>query len=65
MRTFQEYLNKIKPQVDERIGELTREKLKDPDVIPMLLKGKRLRAGLLLLVFDSFGKRPTGMQLLI
>lgn len=53
MRTFQEYLKKIKPQVDERIGEICREKLKDPDVIPMLLKGKRLRAGLLLLVFDS------------
>lgn len=53
MRTFQEYLKKIKPQVDERIGEICREKLKDPDVIPMLLKGKRLRAGMLLLVFDS------------
>lgn len=53
MRTFQEYLKKIKPQVDERIGEICREKLKDPDVIPMLLKGKRFRAGLLLLVFDS------------
>ena len=57
MRTFQEYLNKIKPQVDARIGEICREKLKDPDVIPMLLKGKRLRAGLLLLVFDSVSKK--------
>ncbi len=53
MRTFQEYLKEIKPQVDERIGEICREKLKDPDIIPMLVKGKRLRAGLLLLVFDS------------
>jgi geranylgeranyl diphosphate synthase, type II len=53
MRTFQEYLKKIKPQVDARIGKICREKLKDPDIIPMLLKGKRLRAGLLLLVFDS------------
>ena len=57
MRTFQEYLKKIKPQVDERIGEICREKLKDPDIIPMLLKGKRLRAGLLLLVFDSVSKK--------
>ncbi len=57
MRTFQEYLEKIKPQVDARIDEITREKLKDPDVIPMLLKGKRLRAGLLLLVFDSFAEK--------
>ena len=56
MRTFQEYLKKIKPQVDERIADITGEKLKDPDIIPMLLKGKRLRAGLLLLVFDSFAK---------
>ncbi len=53
MRTFREYLDKIKPQVDERIGDICREKLKDPDIIPMLLKGKRLRAGLLLLVFDA------------
>lgn len=57
MRTFQEYLKKIKPQVDERIGEICREKLKDPDVIPMLLKGKRLRAGLLLLVFDAMSDK--------
>ena len=57
MRTFQEYLKEIKPQVDERIGEICREKLKDPDIIPMLLKGKRLRAGLLLLVFDSMSDK--------
>lgn len=57
MRTFQEYLKKIKPQVDARIGEIAREKLKDPDIIPMLLKGKRLRAGLLLLVFDSMSDK--------
>lgn len=54
MRTFKEYLKEIKPQVDERIGQICREKLNDPDIIPMLLKGKRLRAGLLLLVYDSF-----------
>lgn len=57
MRTFREYLDKIKPQVDERIGEICREKLRDPDIIPMLLKGKRLRAGLLLLVFDAMSDK--------
>lgn len=58
MRTFKDYLNEIKPQVDERIGEIATAKLKDPDIIPMLLKGKRLRAGLLLLVFDSISDNP-------
>lgn len=57
MSTFQEYLKEIKPQVDARIGEIAWEKLKDPDIIPMLLKGKRLRAGLLLLVFDSMSDK--------
>lgn len=57
MRTFREYLDKIKLQVDERIGVVCREKLKDPDIIPMLLKGKRLRAGILLLVFDAMSDK--------
>lgn len=53
MKTFREYLKRIKPQVDERIGAIVLQKLREPDLLPMLMKGKRLRAGLLLLVFDS------------
>lgn len=54
--SFQEYLETIKPQVNKRIGEIASQKLKDPDVIPMLLRGKRIRAGLLLLIFDAASK---------
>lgn len=53
MKTFTEYLDKIRPEVNEHIKAIAEAKLKDLDVIPVLLKGKRLRAGLLMLMFDS------------
>ncbi len=55
--TFKEYLDKIKPEVDERIKIIAEKKISDLDIIPMLLKGKRLRAGLTLLVFDSISDK--------
>ena len=51
--TFNDYLAKIKPRIDERIEFITAAGLVDPDVIPVLLKGKRLRGGLLMLVYES------------
>jgi len=51
--TFSDYLDRIKPQIDERIEFITAAGLVDPDVIPVLLKGKRLRGGLLMLVYES------------
>ncbi len=54
MRTFREYLGKVKPEVDARIGEIVEGSVYDPDTVRMLLRGKRLRSGLMLLTFDSF-----------
>ncbi len=53
MRTFQEYLDKKRQEINSRIKLITQGKISDPDVIMALLKGKRMRAGLLLLVFDA------------
>lgn len=57
MRTFQEYLDKIRPEVNAHIKFIAEDKISDPDIIPVLLKGKRMRAGLLLLVFDALPDR--------
>jgi geranylgeranyl pyrophosphate synthase len=54
--TFQNYLSVIKPEIDERIEFITTAGLVDPDVIPLLLNGKRLRGGLLMLVYESISK---------
>lgn len=51
--TFKDYLDIIKPTIDERIESIATAGLVDPDVIPLLLKGKRLRGGLLMLVYES------------
>jgi geranylgeranyl diphosphate synthase type II len=53
MTSFQEYLIQVKPIVDARIGEVASRKLKDDYLVRLLMRGKRLRAGLLSLVFES------------
>lgn len=53
MRTFQEYLNKKRQEINRHIKLITKDKISDPDVVMALLNGKRIRAGLLLLVFDA------------
>jgi len=53
---FIEYLDKIKPAIDERIELITADGAVDPDVVPLLLSGKRLRGGLLMLVYESISK---------
>ncbi len=61
MMTFKEYLSEIKPVVDARIEEVARKKLRDDYLVELLLRGKRLRAGLLSLVFESTsGKKLNG-----
>ncbi len=61
MTTFREYLSGVKPSVDARISEVASRKLKDDYLVRLLLRGKRLRAGLLSLVFESTsGRRLNG-----
>lgn len=50
---FKDYLDIIKPKIDERIEFIVTAGLVDPSIIPLLLKGKRLRGGLLMLVYES------------
>lgn len=53
MTSFQEYLDQVKPIVDARICEVASRKLRDDYLVRLLMRGKRLRAGLLSLVFES------------
>ena len=59
LMTFQNYLEFIKPRIDKRIEAITTAGLVDPDVIPLLLKGKRLRGGLLMLMYESTSMHGT------
>lgn len=56
--TFLDYLNDIKPEINARIEEAT-HKLNDSDIIPLLLRGKRLRAGITILVFDAMSNKES------
>lgn len=61
MGGFKDYLTRIKPLVDSRIEFIARRKLRDEDLVKMLSRGKRLRAGLLMLVYESsFNKAHNG-----
>ena len=61
MTGFQEYLNHVKPIVDARINKVASRKLKDDYLVRLLMRGKRFRAGLLSLVFESTsGKNLNG-----
>ena len=53
MTNFKDYLGRVKPLVDERINEVARKKLRDDYLVQMLVRGKRLRGGLLMLVYES------------
>ncbi|MDV2480750.1 polyprenyl synthetase [Methanoculleus sp. Wushi-C6] len=51
MMPFPEFLEKIRPAVNRRIEEVAAgEETIDPEIVPLLLRGKRMRAGLLLCV---------------
>jgi len=63
MPSFQDYLNTVKPRVDARIFEIASRKLKDANLVRLLTRGKRLRAGLLMLVNDAVGGRKRGSAL--
>ncbi len=55
MSSFRDYLHELKPLVDARIEEVSRRKLKDDNLVELLRRGKRLRAGLLMLVNEAVG----------
>ena len=57
MTSFKDYLGQVKPVVDARIWEVASRKLKDDYLVRLLVEGKRLRAGLLSLVFESTSGR--------
>jgi len=58
---FQDFLGEVKPEIDRRIGNLlTQEEELDEEVKTLLLKGKRLRGGLLLYVLEALeGRVPS------
>ena len=54
MMPFREYLEQVRPTVNRRIEEMAGDgEAVDPGVLPLLLKGKRMRAGLLLRVHTA------------
>jgi geranylgeranyl diphosphate synthase type II len=54
---FREFLNSIRPRVDLRIREvLIAEESINPDVSPLLMMGKRMRAGLLLRIYMALSR---------
>ncbi len=60
MIPFREYLEDIRPVVDRRIEEVTSgEDGIDPGLLPLLLRGKRMRAGLLLCVHAGLSRTTT------
>jgi geranylgeranyl diphosphate synthase type II len=63
MSDFQSYLREVKPLVDARIAEVATRKLKDDNLVGLLTRGKRLRAGLLILVNEAVGRRRSSKAL--
>ena len=62
MIPFREFLESVRPAVNRRIAEVAGEgSAIDPGVVPLLLRGKRMRAGLLLRVHATLAcrKAPT------
>jgi len=51
--SFADYLAEVRPAVNDRIETLVECHLQEPDLLPLLLKGKRLRGGLLLAVGET------------
>ncbi len=63
MAGFRDFLGEAKPLVDARIEEVARRKLRDEDLVRLLVRGKRLRAGLLMLVNEAVWRRRSGSAL--
>jgi geranylgeranyl pyrophosphate synthase len=55
---FASYLKTVRPLVNDRIQEVVEGHLFDDHLLPLLLRGKRLRAGVLLLVHETLTKEP-------
>ncbi len=57
MIPFREYLERIRPAVNRRIEEVASgEGAIDPGVLPLLVRGKRMRAGLLLCIHAGLAR---------
>jgi geranylgeranyl diphosphate synthase, type II len=57
MIQFREFLKEARPAIDRRIEEvLTADGSVDPDLFPLLRKGKRMRGGLLLRINAAFAR---------
>lgn len=55
---FREFLEQVKPAVNRRIEEVASSgDAIDPDLLPVLARGKRMRAGLLLHVYTSLTRK--------
>lgn len=54
---FINYLDAVKPEIDARIKVIAKAGGVGKDAIPLLLKGKRLRGGLLMLMHQSTGMK--------
>ena len=60
VKPFREFLNTIRPAIDRRIEEVvTADESIDSGVLPLLLKGKRMRAGLLLAIHDALTREAS------
>lgn len=57
MKDFRDYLSVVKPLIDSRVEAVASGKLKDEKLVEMLTGGKRLRGGLLALVFEATSGR--------
>jgi geranylgeranyl pyrophosphate synthase len=55
---FASYLQEIRPRVNDRIQEVAEGHLFDDHLLPLLLRGKRLRAGVLLLIHETLADEP-------
>jgi geranylgeranyl pyrophosphate synthase len=55
---FASYLEEIRLRVNDRIQEVVEGHLFDDHLLPLLLRGKRLRAGVLLLIHETLADDP-------
>ncbi len=63
---FASYLDEVRPAINDRIRHLIETHLFDDHLLPLLMRGKRLRAGVLLLVHGALAEAPdqTSLQAL-
>lgn len=53
MTSFKAYMDSIRPEINDRLAKILEDNNISPDVVRLLMEGKRLRAGILMLVFEN------------